>query len=50
MSLRKAYTPKSEQQGIAGGPTSQAQSIAPVLERLIATLNRIEGKLDKLEN
>jgi hypothetical protein len=50
MSLRRAYTPKSKQQGIAGGPSGQSTSLAPILERLIATLNRIEGKLDKLEN
>jgi len=47
MSHRKALT-RQQTNGIAGGNgTKQASDIAPILERLIATLNRIEGKLDK---
>lgn len=45
MTVREAYTPKSKQQGAAG--TKKDADIALVLERLIATLNRIEAKLDK---
>ena len=46
MSIRKAYT-RTAPSGISG---AQASDLAPILERLIATLNRIEAKLDKLEN
>ena len=49
MSLRQAAR-KTTSAGAAGSPAAQSSNIAQVLERLIATLNRIESKLDKLEN
>ena len=47
MSLREALTPKSQQQQVAGKKTDKPD-LNNVLERLIATLNRIENKLDRL--
>ena len=47
MSLRDALTPKSEKQKSAPA-TKQTPDLFNVLERLIATLNRIENKLDRI--
>ena len=44
MTLRQAVTPKSQQKDKAGAKPE----LNNVLERLIATLNRIENKLDRL--
>lgn len=46
MTLRQALTPKSQQDP---KPSSRnTANLENVLERLIATLNRIENKLDKI--
>lgn len=47
MTLRAALTPKSAQPKTAT-VSKQTPDLLNVLERLIATLNRIENKLDKL--